>query len=361
MPQARATEGPPPRPSQPRERASSSAPAAAESRPGTASSAEKDAGAAHSAIQVRDDPSWQAASLDQSEADERPKQKPGKPLLASEALMEDLAPVEPGSRAARGWSAAVGIGFLVFGLLPLVHLRPGGVGAVIPSFVIGSIALLAGAARVTYRQRAVAMVVLGLLSGALGLRAPGEEVSAAMAWNLLRMVAAIALPGALLFRAHYRAYAGARLFLGVALLAALPFVAHEVVGLVSGEPGLAELGSIIAIGAVVASLAGFMGAETTGAGSYTAPALILVFTAELTLRAMAARGALASIDGIGEVVASAVAFAGASAIASLGLFQIAAWRFAADARRIDVHAQPKGSAPSGGSGDESSGEWSMRE
>ena len=83
---------------------------------------------------------------------------PAKPLLASEALMEDLAPVEPARRDARVWCAACGIGFVLFGALPLVGLLPGALAAAVPWLVTGAISLIAGAARVTYRQRAIAML-----------------------------------------------------------------------------------------------------------------------------------------------------------------------------------------------------------
>src|SRR5438034_1394105 len=59
-------------------------------------------------------------------------QTPAKPLLASEALMEDLAPVEPARQDARAWCAACGIVFILFGLLPLAGFLPGGLGSSLP-------------------------------------------------------------------------------------------------------------------------------------------------------------------------------------------------------------------------------------
>jgi hypothetical protein len=280
----------------------------------------------------------------------------GKPLLASEALMEDLAPVEPARRGARTWAAGVGGASLLFGALPLLGLLPGGTQAAIPWFVTGTIALVAGLTPVTYRQRAVAMVVLGLLSGVVALhgaegalmRADGGPV-----WGLVRLLAAVALPAALLFRARYRAYAGARIFLGAALAMSVPFGVHMVQSLFGGEGEVQAAGSVAVLFVLVGSLAGFMGSETTGAGTYLAPATVVGVALELALRGIH-HGPLLG------VATGAVAFGGASALASLGVFQILAWRFAADARRIDLHSPRRESRPSGGDQDTAS-DWATRD
>jgi hypothetical protein len=259
-----------------------------------------------------------------------------KPLLASEALMEDLAPVEPGRRSARLWCAGLGGGFTLFGVLPLVDLRPGGLHAAVPWLVLGGIALVAALSQVTYRQRAVAMVVLGLLSGIVGLH--GTAVAGAGS-SLTRLVPAIALSAALVFRARYRAYTGARVFLGIALLLCGPFVVFAALGF-SGGFGVAQVGSIVALATIAASLVGFMGAETTGAGPYLSFGIVIAFAIELALRALFSPDAQRTVATIADVLGGALAFAGASTLAALGLFQILAWRFAADARRIDLHSPP---------------------
>jgi hypothetical protein len=280
---------------------------------------------------------------------------PRKPLLASEALMEDLAPMEPARRAARAWCAAVGAASLLIGALPLLGLLPGGTPAAIPWLTTGAISLVAGITLVTYRQRAVAMVVLGLLTGVVALQSCGGALMAAQggpAWGLSRIVAAVALPAALLFRAGYRAYAWARVFLGAALVATLPFAVHSVMDLL-GPVGLSTLGAVLALAILLGSLAGFMGAETTGAGSYLAPAVVVTVALDLGLGGIHHGPLLGVITG-------ALAFGGASALASLGLFQILAWRFAADARRIDIHRPPRASHPPDSDPDPAS-DWSTRE
>jgi hypothetical protein len=263
-----------------------------------------------------------------------------RPLLASEALMEDLAPVEPSRSGARAWSAGVGAASLVFGALPACGLLPGGVPAAIPWFVTGAIALVAAIARVTYRQRAVAMVVLGLLSGVVALQGANGalmEADRGAGWALARLAGAVALPAALLFRARYRAYRGARFALGAALALSLPFAVHVVIGLF-GPSGLTTAGAVAVLFVLAGSLAGFMGAETTGAGAYMAPAGVAVLAIDLALRGVG-HGPLLG------VVTDAIAFGGAAALASIGLFQILAWRFAADARRIDLHSRRESDPP----------------
>jgi hypothetical protein len=278
-----------------------------------------------------------------------------RPLLASEALMEDLAPVEPARGAALAWCAGMGSAFLIFGSLPLLGLLPGGLEAAVPWLVTGVISLVASITRVTYRQRAVAMVVLGLLSGVVALQGAGGALMRAgggAAWGLARLFAAVALPAALLFRSRYRAYAGARVFLGTALAISLPFGVHTAMSLV-GSGTLTQVGAVAVLLVLAASLGGFMGSETTGAGAYIAPATVGVLAADLGLGGL--RHGLLLGAGTG-----AVAFAGAAGLASLGIFQILAWRFAEDARRIDLHSRGRESQAPPSEPDPAS-DWSMRE
>lgn len=291
------------------------------------------------------------------------RQTSPKPLLASEALMEDLAPVEPGRGGARIWCAALGAGYFVLGGIHLGGVSGGGRGGAVPSFVLGTVALVAALVRVSYRQRAVAMIVLGVLSGLLGLRGVGPALGIAVgggAWALLRLLGAIALPSALLFRARYRAYSRARWILAGALAASVPFLGYCVMLLF--EPfGLAQAGAVIAIGVVLASLTGFMGSETTGAASYTALAVVLGLGTQLALEGLTTGGheaLLASPVEIAKLATSTVAFVAIAAMTALGAFQVLAWRLAADAARcVDLHPQPKKERAAGLA---ESGDWSTR-
>jgi hypothetical protein len=84
-----------------------------------------------------------------------------------------------------------------------------------------------------------------------------------------------------------------------------------------------------------------MGAETTGAGAFVAVAVVLAFAGDVLIAGLAQLNALSRPADIVGVVTAPLAFAAVSAITSLGLFQILAWRLAADARRIDIHSPPK--------------------
>jgi hypothetical protein len=278
-----------------------------------------------------------------------------KPLLASEALMNELAPVEPLRREARAWAAGVGAASLVIGALPVVGLLPGGMPAAVPWFVTGAISLVAAITPVSYRQRAVAMVVLGLLSGVVALQGANGALTVGdggMFWGVTRLLGAVALPAALLFRARYRAYRGARIALGAAICLSLPFAIHTALGLLA-PVGLATAGEVAVLFVLAGSFAGFMSAETTAAGAYMAPTAVVVLALDVALRGMR-HGPLLG------VVSDAAALIGASALASLGLFQILAWRFAADARRIDLHPPPRESRPPTSERDAAS-DWSTRE
>jgi hypothetical protein len=278
-----------------------------------------------------------------------PPDVPARPLLASEALIEDLAPWEPARSAARWWCAALGLGFLALGGLAAFGLRPGGAQTAVPSLFLGAIAFVAGVARVAYWRRALAMVVLGLLAAGLGLRGAGPAMDLGLggaALGFVRMAAATTLAAALLFRSRYRAYGGARRALAGAFFVALPYTGYLVYRLVTGGADVATLGSGLALASVLTALTGFMGAETTGAGAYTAFAVVAALSAELALEALAGGVAFTTVHVL-EIVSASLAFAVTAGIASLGCFQLLAWRFAADARRIDLHAHrtEPGSAP----------------
>jgi hypothetical protein len=211
---------------------------------------------------------------------------PAKPLLASDALMEDLAPLEPSRDVARSWCAAVGLGFAALGALPLLELRPGGASTAGLSFFLGGVTLVAALTRVTYRQRAVAMLVIGLLVVLTGLGGTGPAAFIAQdapGLGLARAFAATALPGALLFRARYRAYLGARWLLGAAFVLTIPFIVLLALHHASREPDLSTAGAIVALVVTLVGLVGFMGKETTGAGTYVGLSVLVGLGVELFL------------------------------------------------------------------------------
>jgi hypothetical protein len=293
--------------------------------------------------------------------------RPSRPLLASEALMEDLAPVEPLGQRARILCIGIGVLFALLGLLPLLGVEVRGQPALVPSLVVGAVTLFAAVTRVSYRKRAVAMVALGAIVAVLGIAGTGPAQGTAeggAVWAIARWVAAAVVPAALLFRARYRAFEGARVLLGLAFLTALPFAIHAIT--LIREPnvfGLAQVGALLALALLIAGLPGFMGSETTAAGSYVAPAMIAALALQAGLQRLGATvpGSLADVFGVmqatpeegalveaapsllpspaalSDAVVTAGAFAASALLAALGLFQILAWKFAPAARKIDVH------------------------
>lgn len=265
------------------------------------------------------------------------------PLLASEALMEDLAPMEPARGAARLWCAAIGLVFLLLGGLSIASLRPGGSASGATAFALGALALGLALARITYRRRAAAMVGVGALATLLGLAGLGPTVGIDVGgpgWGAARALAGAALPAALAFRGRYRAYAGARWLLGGAFGAALPFLVFVAIRLTTQELGLGGVGAILVVLAMTAGLLGFMGAETTSAGAWLALAVNLALATDLALDGLSALHPL-TLEAAAPVIIAALSFATSSALTAIGLFQILAWRLAPVARRIDLHPPPK--------------------
>jgi hypothetical protein len=237
----------------------------------------------------------------------------------------------------------------MLGSLPLLGLRDGGIAAAFSSFLLGGVVVGAALTRVSYRRRAIAMLALGLLVALLGLGGTGPAAGIAEGERLLgftRVLAATALPAALLFRARYRAYAGARWLLAAAFFVALPFVVLVSLRLSALEPDLSTAGALVAVVVVAAALVGFMGAETTGAGTYVGLSVLVGLGTELALSDLSHPGKLDTWQAATSVSMAAVAFAAATGLSALGLFQILAWRLSTDARRIDIRrAKPEPPPP----------------
>lgn len=264
------------------------------------------------------------------------------PLLASEALMDDLAPVEPSRDVARFWCVVVGVGFIALGSLPALGLRAGQSLSVALSFLLGGLTLAAALDRISYRHRSVAMLAVGLLVAIMGLGNVGPAAGISLdarGLGVVRALAAIALPGALLFRARYRAYSGARWLLGAAFVVALPYIAWIIGRVVLFEPNLATAGAIVALVVTLVGLVGFMGKETTGGGTYVGLGVLIGLGTELFLAELGHAGVNSPWPGIAIIAAvSTLAFVGATGLSALGLFQLLASRLSGDARRIDLHA-----------------------
>jgi len=147
-----------------------------------------------------------------------------------------------------------------------------------------------------------------------------------------RLLAMCTLPAALLFRSHYRAYAGARIILACALALALPFVLVSLRLAVGGGDRFAQFTGVAGVLSFLGAFAGFMGAGTTAMGSTLAVLTLLIGVGQT----LGQPGSWPS----GWVETSRwiqVEFLLASAsLIAMGLFQLLAQCFSADARRANV-------------------------
>jgi hypothetical protein len=269
-----------------------------------------------------------------------------KPILASDVLKDEVAPLEPWAKTAR-WACAVSATLLLaiafgpqntplasafpFASSPAGLARP-------PNDVAFAIGLGAAALLpLPYALRALAISALGVGLLLQGMAAPGGELHGVFSAPLegpsgvaARSVAATCLAATLFFRAHYRAYRGARALLALASLLALPFVVHAVT-LTEVGPPLVRLSSATSLLAVASSLVGFMGAGTTALASAWALALLAVLPLDLALRPFATGHPVGAPWMVGVSV-----WALACGLAALGLFQTLASLLARHARQVDV-------------------------
>ncbi|HZO15023.1 MAG TPA: hypothetical protein VFB62_17225 [Polyangiaceae bacterium] len=256
------------------------------------------------------------------------------PILASEALKEELAPIQPWAAGVRWWMASCGVWFVLLGLAPFI----GGPAEGEPSAstVIGGIAVAGAIAPVGYRPRAMLMLMTALAVVLLGFAGagPASVVGATHgAWTLLHVTAAVGLAAALLFGACYRAYHATRSILAAGLVATLPFVIYGIVALVRGELPV-QIATGIALAAIVVSLLGFTGSEV--AGPWVAGAVIATVAAQLGFESFALAPRSGAIV-LGWAAGSVVAFGGASLLGALGAFMLLAARHWRRARIVDVH------------------------
>jgi hypothetical protein len=265
------------------------------------------------------------------------------PILASDILRDEVAPRAPARKAIRLALLAFAATFLVGAVAATTGLGP--VRLTAPWAFEGAlgtalVALFAAFAPVPYGARAWIATLAGAAPLAMGaahigplarLGDDGTTATAAMA------VMGTALPGALVFRARYRAFRASRVILSVALIASVPAIA--LLGLAalagSGSTGERLLAGIGVLSAAAATL-GFMGPETSAGCAQWAALVIGAEVARPALRAVVA--AWGGRDA--EMVAMTAAALGeliATTLVTFALFQILAAALAGQARQVDVH------------------------
>jgi hypothetical protein len=249
-----------------------------------------------------------------------------KPTLASEALREDLAPVEPWREAARWWCVVLGTLLALTGAGAAMLLVDEGVMGWLPHVLIGAVAIALGLAPLAYALRATVMMMLAVICGVLGISGHGPMggLSQTVAeWSMLHLLAVTSLPAALLFRERYRAYPGARYMLAIALGLSVPFVAYGA-WLVATADLAVQISAAVSLVAVAVTLLGFMGSNTAISGRYLSLLLIGAITAQLGTEALQ-RDWIPHFDlGLWWVLSALIAFAACAVMGALGSFQLLA-------------------------------------
>jgi hypothetical protein len=263
-----------------------------------------------------------------------------KPILASDVLKDEVAPLQPWAKASRWVCAAAALALLALSFGPRQASLSAAVPSAIPPVELAFAIAFAVAAilPLPYVMRALAMAALGL-----GLLLGGMFVSSGSLHHVFsaplegsggvatRTIAATCLAATLFFRSHYRAYVGARALLALAWVLALPFLAHAF-GLLQVAPQLVRLTSAFSLLAIAATLTGFMGAGTTALATTWAFLVLVALPLDLALRPLfAANQPLSTLWLIGVGV-----WALACGVAAFGLFQTLASLLARHARDVDV-------------------------
>jgi hypothetical protein len=262
------------------------------------------------------------------------------PILASDILREEIAPLAPARSAIRGLLLPLVLGFAAWAAASAFGWTSGTGAPPGPPFEAG-VALVTAAAALAalfggpYAARASLATVAGMTPLVLGARGQGPLASIAaggLAGGASLVVITI-LPAALFFRSQYRAFVAARWLLAATLVLALPtvyFLALE--ALAAGPPLLRGLDAMAAA-AVLTSLGGFLGPETTGACTTWGVLILTTYAARVFGASWLGQSSvdlpLAVAIGLGEGVAGAVA--------SVGIYQLLASLFARRARKADIH------------------------
>ncbi|MBM4359713.1 MAG: hypothetical protein FJ096_16540 [Deltaproteobacteria bacterium] len=271
---------------------------------------------------------------------------PPRPLLASEALRDDLAPVEPLAKPARIVAAAGGV--ILAGTAWSPAWEPAGKPWV--ELASAACALAIGTLPVGYQARAGALLTVGMLVALVGIAGSGPASVVAYAlgeWGVLALLAAVVLPATLLFRCHYRAYRAARAMLAAALALCVPFAVVTAAGFQSADVSV-QVTSALGLVGTGFGLLGFTGSQTPLSGG----ALASIVNAAIVAPIVAGAGLRFGYGGATAWYAlslSSLSFGVATGLASLGAFQLLAahhWKRARDQEEPPLPADPPAPAPS---------------
>jgi hypothetical protein len=220
-----------------------------------------------------------------------------KPVLASELLAEEVAPLEPARQACRVWLVLIAAGIALVGVALRLGLGVPGLrleGATLSFALAAAIAALA-LLPFPYRARATMAVAGGTLLMGLGLRNIGPLAGLAFdggEWRqLARLVAFSALPVALVLRTRYPAYPPVRWILVAGLACAGPFLVLEIVlGTNGAADPLVRWLSAANAGVFAVGLVGLLPDGLTRSGRVWAWAVLLLVPTEIGMRELTLLG-----------------------------------------------------------------------
>ncbi len=271
------------------------------------------------------------------------------PLLASDMLREEVAPLAPARRVIRIGLGAFAAVFALAAIGARFGLAPAASGVFLGSVGTALVALLATFLPAPYAARASLAAVAGvlpLLLGAIGygpLAAIGHEGALQATLGLVMITA---LPGALLFRARYRAFRAARIILAAVLVACGPGVYFVAQAMLDADASLVTRSADAALLiAAFAAFFGFMGEETTGGCGRSAALVLVVHAARLAAAEWLPATEASPRYGTWGYPLAALGELAASALVAFALFQLLAAAFAVRARKVDVHRAAGASAP----------------
>lgn len=246
------------------------------------------------------------------------------PVLASDILLEDVAPHHPAAsllRLALGGVAAV---FAALGVLELCGLlkAAGGWG----ELAVAAVAMVVMLFPLPYVVRATLAALTGFVPLLLGVMLLPETFAQRAAGLAMLVV----LPAVFFFRARYRALSAARAVLAVAFVVAAPGLIFASVQAFDDHAPIAVrvLDGALVAGALGGAF-GFMGAETTGACGVWATTTLGLASAHAASVVWTAGWRTATVAGV-------VCLVSATLLALAG-FQLLATFFTEAARKVDVH------------------------
>ncbi len=258
------------------------------------------------------------------------------PILASDILREEIAPLTPAAGTIRVSLCALSIAFATVATACAQAVFPSAAFATSSAVVTAGAAAIAALLSAPYVARAGLATLAGSLPLALGVRAEGPLAFLGHEGPMVagaRVALITLLPAALFFRGQYRALGAARVILAVALALAVPSMLLSARGALGADPFELRLLDAFGIAATLAALVGFLGPETTAGCAFWGGLLILAEAARqlvaLSIRPDATGLAFAAGGALAELVAALVV--------SLGLYQLLAAALARRARLANVH------------------------